>query len=273
MLDELGENALQLTLVSDEQPVEAFTTRGANEPLGERVGTRRSRRCLDDARANRSHHFIEGPNELGISVSDQEPDGAALVLDGHGEVARLLGDPAADRMLGNTGQEDLAAFEVDEKQHVETTEHDCVDVEEVARQRAGRLSSKELSPRRSRSSRRRFQAMTSQHIVHARRRDGDAELPQLADDAEIAPPRILPRETKDDGHDLGIERIGSDRLRSREGPISANELTVPAHKRCRRDEESGPPLTRKKSSECREHGAISGENCGRATWRRRTASL
>jgi hypothetical protein len=33
---------------------------------------------------------------------------------------------------------------------------------------------------------------------------------------------------------------------------------VPAHKRCRRDEESGPPLTLKKSSECRQHGAIGG---------------
>ena len=41
MLDELGEHALEMTLVSDEQPVEAFPARGANEPLCERV--RRSR--------------------------------------------------------------------------------------------------------------------------------------------------------------------------------------------------------------------------------------
>src|ERR1019366_7184940 len=38
VLDELGENALEVTLVSDEKPVEAFPTRGANELLGERVG-------------------------------------------------------------------------------------------------------------------------------------------------------------------------------------------------------------------------------------------
>ena len=33
VLDELGEHALEMTLVSDEQPVEAFPARGANEPL------------------------------------------------------------------------------------------------------------------------------------------------------------------------------------------------------------------------------------------------
>jgi hypothetical protein len=37
---------------------------------------------------------------------------------------------------------------------------------------------------------------------------------------------------------------------------------VPAHKRCRRDEESGLPFTRKKSSECRQHGTISGGEAG-----------
>ena len=33
VLDELGEHAFEMTLVSDEQPVEAFPARGANEPV------------------------------------------------------------------------------------------------------------------------------------------------------------------------------------------------------------------------------------------------
>jgi hypothetical protein len=84
--------------------------------------------------------------------------------------------------------------------------------------------------------------MSSKHIAHARRRDHDAELPQLADDAEIAPPRVLPSQTKDDCDDLSIERVGSDRLRTREPPVPANEISVPAYERCRRDEEGGPAL-------------------------------
>jgi hypothetical protein len=44
VLDELGEHALEMTLVSDEQPVEAFPARGANEPVGckHRIPTPRS---------------------------------------------------------------------------------------------------------------------------------------------------------------------------------------------------------------------------------------
>jgi hypothetical protein len=70
VLDELGEHALEMTLVSDEQPVEAFSARGANEPLCERVGTRRAERYLDHPSANRGDHLIEGPDELGIAVAD-----------------------------------------------------------------------------------------------------------------------------------------------------------------------------------------------------------
>jgi hypothetical protein len=104
---------------------------------------------LDDASTDASKDFIEGTHELRVPVADQEPDGAPLVLERHGEIARLLGDPAADRMLGDTGQEDLAALKINEKQNIEPSERDRVDVEKVARQRAGCLSSEELGPGRS----------------------------------------------------------------------------------------------------------------------------
>ena len=131
VLDELGEHALKIALISDEQPVETFPTRGANESLGERVGARRANWRLDDPGANRGQHLIEGPDELGISISDQELDDAPLVLERHRGVSRLLGDPAADPMLGDASQEDLAAFQVDEEQHIVPAQPDRVDVEEV----------------------------------------------------------------------------------------------------------------------------------------------
>src|ERR1039457_2955474 len=149
VLDELGEHALEMTLVSDEQPVEAFCARGANEPLCERVGTRRAERCLDHPSANRGDHLIEGPDELRVAVADQELDYSAFVLERHCKIASLLGDPAADRVLGDTGQEDLAALEIDKEQHIEPTERDHVDVEKVTRQRAGRLGAKQLREGRS----------------------------------------------------------------------------------------------------------------------------
>src|SRR5665213_641447 len=138
MLDELGEYAFEVTRVSDEQPIEALATGGANESLGECVGPRSAHGRLDDPSADASNDFIEGPDELGVPVADQALDDASLVLERHCQVASLLGDPVADRMFGDTSQEDLAVVEVDEKQHVETTQRDRVDVEEVAGERAQR---------------------------------------------------------------------------------------------------------------------------------------
>src|SRR5674476_1390264 len=100
--------------------------------------------------------------------------------------------------------------------------------------------------------------MTSKDVPHARRRDHHAELLQLTADAEIAPARVLSRETKDECDGIGIERVGRDLLRSRERPVPPNELAVPAQQGCRGDEKGGPTLARKKASECREHGAIGG---------------
>jgi hypothetical protein len=161
-------------------------------------------------------------------------------------------------MLGDACQEDLAALKIDEEQHIEPAESNGIDAEKVAGERAGRLSSKKLSPRRSRLSRSRYEPVSSKHVANARGRDHDPELFQLADDAEIAPPRILPRETKDERDDLSIERVERDLLATRVRPVPANELTVPAHQRRRRDEEGGPTLARKKTRECRQHGTMSG---------------
>jgi len=116
MLDKLGEHAFEVTLVSNEQPVDALAPSSANESFSEPVGTRRADRCLDDASTDRGHDFIEGSHELCVSIADQELGYSAFVLERHREVARLLGDPVADRMLGDTSQEHLAVLEIDEKQ-------------------------------------------------------------------------------------------------------------------------------------------------------------
>jgi hypothetical protein len=89
VLDELGEHALKMVLIFDEQSVETFSSRAVNESLGERVGARRANWRLDDPGANRGDHLIEGPDGLGSSISDQELDDAPLVLERHREIARL----------------------------------------------------------------------------------------------------------------------------------------------------------------------------------------
>ena len=58
----------------------------------------------------------------------------------------MLGDPGPDRVSRYPGQIDLAPLQFDEKQHIDTPEHDGVDVKEVAREGAGGLRPKEIRP-------------------------------------------------------------------------------------------------------------------------------
>lgn len=104
--------------------------------------------------------------------------------------------------------------------------------------------------------------MSSKHVAHGCRRENDAELLQLTDDAHIAPARILPREAKDERDDFGIKRVRSDLFRTRVCPGPANEISMPAHQRGQRHEEGGPAFPWKQSSERRQHGAISGGESG-----------
>ena len=94
--------------------------------------------------------------------------------------------------------------------------------------------------------------MASKHIAHTRRRDADTELLQLTHDAEIAPARVLPRETKDQCDGLILERIRRDSLATRIGPVATNKFTVPTQQRRWCDEEGGPTLAREKPSQCRD---------------------
>jgi hypothetical protein len=50
-------------------------------------------------------------------------------------------------MGADTGQKDLATFEVNEEQRAEPTKRDGVAGEEVTRETAGSLSAEELGPR------------------------------------------------------------------------------------------------------------------------------
>jgi hypothetical protein len=180
------------------------------------------------------------------------------VLKSRRQVPGLLSDPGPDRMGRDARQEDLATLEVDEEQHVETTQCDGIHGEEITRQRPSSLSPEELGPRRSRSSRCGAKTVTTQDIAHACRRYGDTELGALPDDAEIAPARVLPRQAEDESDDVGIKSIASILATVRVGPVPRQELPMPAHERRWCHEESDPTLTPEQSCQRGEHSTVGG---------------
>jgi hypothetical protein len=119
MLDELPQYPFAVALAPNEQPVEALSPRCSQDPFGEGFRAGRPHGCPDHLGADRPDHLVECPRELGVPVTDEEVGRWALVLQGGGDVTRLLGDQGPDRVGRHTGQEHLPTLEVDEEQHIE----------------------------------------------------------------------------------------------------------------------------------------------------------
>jgi hypothetical protein len=81
---------------------------------------------------------------------------------------------------------------LDHEEHVVAAEEHCIDGEEVGGHDALGLDTEELDPVRSDSAWRWRKPMTSQDFGHAALGDCDPELLHLADDAQVAPARVLP---------------------------------------------------------------------------------
>ena len=66
MLDELPQYPIEMSLTSDEEPVDALGPGCPHEPFGGHVRPRRSHGSPDDPGASRPHHLVEGTDEPGV---------------------------------------------------------------------------------------------------------------------------------------------------------------------------------------------------------------
>jgi hypothetical protein len=93
------------------------------------------------------------------------------------------------------------------------------------------------------------------HRSDARLRHRDAEFLELADDAEISPPGILPGEAADQLDGL-VGKSRSSRSAVRVGPAPADQRTVPTEDGLGRDQERTPALARHETGEEGDNGAV-----------------
>src|ERR1035441_5171565 len=270
--DVFGEHLVEVSSGDDEEMVEALLADGADEALGVRVRTRRTHRRADALDADRGEDFVEAPRELGVAVADEEPESPSGIVHVRGEVPSCLGHPWAVRV--GSGPENMhdAALDLDDEQHVVAPHDDRVDVEEVRGHNAFRLGREELGPGRAHSARGWWEDVASQGRNDTRLRHGDAELLQLADDAEITPPGVLPSQAANQLHGLfGKTRTTWSAVRV--GPALLDQRAVPAQDRLGRDEERSPVFSRNKTGQEGDERARSDQvKRGRATWRYSTAS-
>ena len=77
---ESAEGAFELAAARDQQPIEALSTDGTDEALGDGVRLRRSERRPDDLESLGSEDLVEGASELAVSIVDQEAQRRSALL-------------------------------------------------------------------------------------------------------------------------------------------------------------------------------------------------
>ena len=71
MINEHREDALKVTRVEDEQPIEALGTNGPHESFRDPVRLRRLNRRSHDTNARALKDGVEAPREFAIVIADQ----------------------------------------------------------------------------------------------------------------------------------------------------------------------------------------------------------
>jgi hypothetical protein len=126
-----GEDDFEMAAAEDEEPVQAFSTDGADKPLSHRVGARRPDGRLDDPDPFGRQDGVEGGGELRVAISNQELGGRCPFRQFVAVVPCLLSDPAIDGIGRHPGEVDKSGVVVDEEQHIEAPKQDGFNMEEV----------------------------------------------------------------------------------------------------------------------------------------------
>jgi len=129
------ESSLNVLLVQNQQPVEAFRADGAHEPLGHAIGLRRAKRRADDLNSVTAEHFVKMLGEFLIAIANQKFHGSAHSDKVH-DSCRACRMTRGALALGVHATMHTAAPQLNEEEDVESLRPDGLDREEVDGQQA-----------------------------------------------------------------------------------------------------------------------------------------
>jgi len=199
--DVVDDETFELLVVPDDGAVEELSPDRSDPTLSERVGDRRADRSLEDLEALRSEYLVEVIDELAAAVANQSTSTFEPVGVAEEQVAGCLGGPVAGGVRGETSEDHLAGFDVDEEQDVVAAQECCVDGEEVARDSG--LGAQELGPGHLRAFRRRVDVVVAEDLPHGCLRDLVTQPDELAMDSSVALRRVLCGEAHDQPAQFG----------------------------------------------------------------------
>src|SRR6266516_6834803 len=132
MIDVDAEHLLELSPADDQDPVETVTSDGADPALGKRVRFRGLEGCADHFNTLAAEDLVEAVRELAVSIADEEADRCRALRERPGQLAGLLNCRRSARVCGATGQMRAPASQLDEEEHVQPSEPERLDREEIA---------------------------------------------------------------------------------------------------------------------------------------------
>src|SRR5215472_9038565 len=128
--DILGQDLLQMTLIEYENVVQALGPDRSHPALGDGVGSRRSEWRANLGNTNIAHATIESGAKTAVAVMDEETSRYSLPSAAFDNLLRRL---RSGRMRRHPNVDDLPAGMFDHEQHVQHSERDRSDTEELAR--------------------------------------------------------------------------------------------------------------------------------------------
>jgi hypothetical protein len=141
-----AQDPFKMSSVCDQEPIETVTADRADPAFGEGVRVRRPKRGADDLDVFATEDIVEGEAELAVAVVDQEPERTLSLRERPDKLPGLLGCPTPIRVGAATGEVDAACVEFDEEEHVQATEPERLDGEEITRDHRLGVRTKELAP-------------------------------------------------------------------------------------------------------------------------------
>src|SRR5215472_6216352 len=128
--DILGQDPLQMALIEDEHVIQAVASHGPDPALCYGVGSRRSEWCANLGNTNIAHPTIECGTITAVAVMNEKS--WRLAIPGTA-FDNLLSRPRGGGIRRHVHVENLPAGVIDHEEHVQRSECDRSDAEEVAR--------------------------------------------------------------------------------------------------------------------------------------------
>ncbi len=129
------QNAHEMSLIQDEQLVQAFLPNCAHPPFSHGIGFRCTKGRPNHFKAFRGEDLVEAAREFTIAVMNEEAQGSlGAVIQLPDALAGLLRDPGTIRMGGAAREMHTTRAEFDEEEHIERFQANRFDSEKVARQ-------------------------------------------------------------------------------------------------------------------------------------------